>query len=109
MDKLPDHKERSLAWLKRMTDAQTLWREMAQAEQAEPKQRMTAASVNEKYYRELIDQALLHYVIDDINCLVRDMYTTPDQICHDDAEALAALIAIRTNCEVVLNHQRTNR
>lgn len=103
---LQERKRRSLAWLEDLTEAQKSW--IGEVE-IEPKQRMTVATVNEKYYRELIDQLTLHRVIDDIQRLVHDMYATPDAIVAADAEALAALIAIRTNCEVVLDHQRNKR
>lgn len=109
MDKSPDHKERALAWLKNLTDSQKLWAEIQEQAAREPKQRMTAASVHEKYYRELIDQRTLYQVIDDIQALVHDIYATPDQICAADAEALFALITLRTNCEVVLDNQRNKR
>ena len=109
MEKSPDHKERAYAWLKNLTDSQKLWAEIQEQAAKEPKQRMTPALVHEKYYRELIDQSLLYRVIDDIQSLVHDMYATPDQICTTDAEALFALITLRTNCEVVLDHQRYKR
>lgn len=103
MEKLPGHKERSLAWLRGLEEASKAWKEV---EQVEPKPRMTAVSVNEKYYRELINAELLYRVNDDIHQLVRDMYMTPDAIIPHDAEALTALIAIRINCEDVINGKR---
>jgi len=103
---LEERKRRSLAWLNDLKESQKSWIDEVRIE---PKQRMTAESVNEKYYMQPINEMTLYMIIDDIQKLIRDMYVTPDQIIAADAEALAMLVRIRTNCEVVIDDMRAKQ
>lgn len=103
---LEERKRRGLAWLNDFKEAQKSWIDVVHIE---PKRRMTAESVNEKYYMQPINEMTLYMIIDDIQRLVHDMYVTPDQIIAADAEALAMLVQIRTNCEVMIDDNRTKR
>lgn len=103
MDKLPGHKERSLAWLRGLEEAQTSWATV----EIVPNERMTVESIGEKYGRWTVaDNVTLHHIMADINCLLRDMVATPDLISSADADALAELVRLRNNLQIQLHFLR---
>lgn len=108
MDKLPGHKERSLAWLRGLEEAVKSWRQpdnldhLIGLEDAVPT-RWTAKSVSDHYAMEPVSIVTFHRLTSHISGLLHQMIATPDAISQEDVGALGELVRLRTNLEVVLN------
>lgn len=108
MDKLPGHKERSMAWLRGLEEAIQTWSKpdnddhLIGLPDIVPT-RWTAQSVRDHYAMETVSIVSFHRLSTHIRGLLNEMQVTPDAITQEDIGALSELVRLRNNVEVALN------